>query len=82
MLFDETYFKESTINLKPLIWSQDMTITKFGHKKRGDFCFAQSVQKLPKKLEKMLFYETFFEKSNINWKPLIWYRDKIITKFG
>ena len=22
------------------------------------------------------------EESNINWKPLIWYQDKIITKFG
>ena len=30
----------------------------------------------------MLFYETYFEESNINQKPFIWYQDKIITKFG
>ena len=30
----------------------------------------------------MLFYETYFEESNINQKPLIWSHDKIIMKFG
>ena len=30
MLFDETNFEVSNINLKPLIWSQDKIITKFG----------------------------------------------------
>ena len=30
----------------------------------------------------MLFDETYFEKSNINWKPLIQSQDKIIPKFG
>ena len=29
----------------------------------------------------MIFYETYFEKSNINWKPLIWSKNKVITKF-
>ena len=33
MLFYETYFEESNINKKPLIWSQDKKITKFGQKK-------------------------------------------------
>ena len=33
MLFDRTYFKESNINRKPFIWSQDKIITKFGQKK-------------------------------------------------
>ena len=48
MLFDETYFEESNINQKPLIWSQDKIIPKFGPtKKMGEFCFGQSVQKLP-----------------------------------
>ena len=32
MLFDKTCFKESDINWKPLIWSQDKIIPKFGHK--------------------------------------------------
>ena len=30
----------------------------------------------------MLFYETYFEKGDINWKPLIWSHDKIAMKFG
>ena len=30
----------------------------------------------------MLFYETYFEESNINRKPLICPQDKIIKKFG
>ena len=29
----------------------------------------------------MLFYETYFEESNINRKPLFLTQDKIITKF-
>ena len=29
----------------------------------------------------MLFYEIYFKKSNINWKPLIWSKYKIVTKF-
>ena len=34
------------------------------------------------KVKKKLFYETYFEESNINRKPFIWFYDKIITKFG
>ena len=30
----------------------------------------------------MLFYETYFEEGNINWKPLIWSHYNIITNFG
>ena len=30
----------------------------------------------------MLFYEPYFEESNINQKPLIWSQYKIITKIG
>ena len=44
--------------------------------------FGQSVRKLPEILNKMLFYETYLEDSNINQKLLIWSQDKIITKFG
>ena len=38
----------------------------------GEFCFGQSVRKLPKNEGKMLFCETNFVESKINWKPLIW----------
>ena len=38
----------------------------------SEFGIGQSVQKLPENLGKVLFYETYFEKSNFNWKPLIW----------
>ena len=48
----------------------------------GEFGFRQRVQKLPKNKGKVLFYETYFEQSNINRKPLIWSQDMIITKFG
>ena len=48
----------------------------------GEFCFRQSVRKLPKNLGKVLSYESYFQKSNINWKSLIWCKYKIITKFG
>ena len=47
-----------------------------------EFHFGQNVRKLPENKEKMLFYETYFEKSNINRKPHIWPHDKIIMKFG
>ena len=33
MLFDKTYFEESSINRKPLILTQDKIITKFEKKK-------------------------------------------------
>ena len=48
----------------------------------GAFGFGQNVRKLPKNLEKVLFYETFFEEHNIDPKPLIWSNYKIIMKFG
>ena len=48
----------------------------------GEFGFGQSVRKLPENYGKVLFYETNFEDSNINQKPLIWSHNKIITKFG
>ena len=47
----------------------------------GEFDFEQSVQKLYENYGKVLFYETYFEESNINQKPLIWSQDKIIEKF-
>ena len=48
VLFDKTYFEESNINRKPLIWSEDKIITKFGPKKMIEFGFGQSIQKLSK----------------------------------
>ena len=51
-------------------------------KKMGEFGFGHSVRKLLENYGKVLFYETYFEESNINWKPLIWSQNKIITKFG
>ena len=45
-----------------------------------EFGFEQSVQKLPENEEKVLFYETHIEESNINKKPLIWSHYKMITK--
>ena len=47
----------------------------------GEFGFWQSVRKLPENEGKVLFYETCFEESNINRKPLFWSKYKIITKF-
>ena len=47
----------------------------------GELRFGQSVRKLPENLEKVLFYETFFEEGNINQKPLIQSLYKIIMKF-
>ena len=46
MLFCDTYFEESNINRKPLIWSQDKITTKFGQKKMGEFGFGPNVRKL------------------------------------
>ena len=55
---------------------------KFGPKKKMiEFCFRQSVQKLPEIQGKVLFWETYFEVSNINRKLLICSQDKIIMKF-
>ena len=47
-----------------------------------EFGFEESEQKLPENYEKVLFYETNIEESNIKRKPLIWSQDMIITKFA
>ena len=47
----------------------------------GEFGFWQSVQNLTENYAKHFFYGTYFEESNINRKPLIWSKYKIITKF-
>ena len=47
----------------------------------GEFGIRQSAWKLPENKGKVLFYETYFEESNINWKPLILSKYMIITKF-
>ena len=47
----------------------------------GELGFEQTGRKQPEKYGKVLFYKTDFEESNINWKPLIWSKYKIITKF-
>ena len=52
MLYDETYFEESNINRKPLIWSQDKIIIKFGHKKWSTFGFGQIARNRMKIKEK------------------------------
>ena len=66
MLFDETYFEDSNINQKLLIWSQDKIIPKFDQK-NGRVWFRAKCTKTTRKL-RMLFYETYFEKSNTNRK--------------
>ena len=48
----------------------------------GEFGFGQSARKLLENKGKVLFYETYFQESNIIWKPLIWSTYKIITIFG
>ena len=48
----------------------------------GELGFQQSVRKLLENLGNVLFYETDFEESNINRKPLIWSKYKMKTKFG
>ena len=47
----------------------------------GEFYFGESAWKQLKNLEDVLFYETYFEKRNMDWKPLFWAQEKIITKF-
>ena len=48
----------------------------------GKFGFGQSIRKLSENEGKKLFYETYFEESNINRKSLILSLDRIIPKFG
>ena len=82
MLFYETNLEENNINRKPLIFSQDMIITKFGQKKKWASLVLGKVYKNCLKIKKkILFYEINFEESNIKWKLLILSQDKIITKF-
>ena len=80
MLFYETYFEESNIKRKPLIWSSDKIIKKFGTKKLRVW-FLAKCKKTARKLRKNVVLLTFFKDSNINWKPLILSKYKIITKF-
>ena len=51
MLFDETYFKESNNNQKPLIWYEDNIIPKFGQK-NGQVWFWEKCTKTTRKLRK------------------------------
>ena len=46
----------------------------------GEFGFWQSVRKLLENEEKVLFYQTYFEGSNIKRKLLIWSYYKIKKK--
>ena len=48
VLFYETYLEECNINQKPLIWSHNKIITKFTHKKMGEFGIGQSARKVSK----------------------------------
>ena len=48
-------------------------------KQIGEFCFGQIVRKLPANEGKVLFQQTNFEESNINWKPL-YDNNEILTK--
>ena len=81
MLFYETCFKESNINQKQVFWSKYKIITKFEPKKWESLVFGKVYKNCPKIKEKCCFYETCFKESNINQKPLIWSKYKIITKF-
>ena len=81
VLFYETYLKETNINWKPLSWSQNKIITKFGQNKWVSLVFRKIYENCLKIKKKVSFYETYFEESNINRKPLIWSQDKIIKKF-
>ena len=49
VLFDETYFEESNTNRKPLIWSQDKIIMKYGQRKMGEFWFCAKGTKTARK---------------------------------
>ena len=66
MLFYETYFEESNVDQKCLIWSQYKIIMKLGQKKSAGMAFRKVYKNYPKIKKKMLFYETYFEEGNIN----------------
>ena len=55
MLFYETYFEESNINRKPLIWSHDKIVMKFGPKKWVTLVLGQVYENCPKSKEKCYF---------------------------
>ena len=82
VLFYETYFEESNINRKLLIWSNYKIIMKFRPKKWVSFVLEKVYEKCPENKGKVLFYERYFEMGNMNRKQLIWSHYKIITKFG
>ena len=54
---------------------------KFGQKQWASLVFDKVYENCPKK-KKVLFSETYFEESNINYKPLICSHYKITMKFG
>ena len=74
--------RKSNINRKPFIWSHFNIITKFGPKNFVSLVLSNVYKNCLKIKENVIFFETYFEKSNINLKPLIWFKYKIITKFG
>ena len=47
----------------------------------GELVFGEVYENCPKIKEKVLFYEAYFEESNINLKQLIWPKYKKILKF-
>ena len=55
MLFYETYIKESNNNRKPVIWSHDKIITKFGPKKWVSFVLGKVYENYPKLKKKYYF---------------------------
>ena len=55
VLFDETYFEESNINRKPLIWSQNKIITKF-QQKNVRVLFMEKCTETAQKLRKKCYF--------------------------
>ena len=54
---------------------------KFEPEKLASLIFGKVYKNYVKIKEKCCFRETCFEESNINQKPVIWSKCKIITKF-
>ena len=65
MLFDETYFEKSNINRKPLTWSQQKIITKFGQKKWASLSLGKVYENYMKNKEMCYFTKL------TSWKPCI-----------
>ena len=55
VLYYETYIEESNINQKPLIWSDDKIVTKFGQKKWVSLVFGMVYKNSPKIKKKCYF---------------------------